>query len=138
MKKVVVVFPRARYCSNASGAIQITVAEERLLSVLGSADNARRELTTYAVSSTTARVLVTLNEGTKAESRPGSNSFSGVLLQAFPSGSPTPAPTLGAVVVQVTGPFGGLVDATLQVWDIAGSPTAVWVDAEVRVTLLFN
>jgi hypothetical protein len=30
------------------------------------------------------------------------------------------------------------VDASLRVWDSAGSPTAVWVEAEVRVTLLFN
>ena len=64
MKKIVVVFPRARYCSNAGGLAQISVAEEKVLSLLGSADDLRCELTTYAVSGTTARIQVTLSEGT--------------------------------------------------------------------------
>jgi hypothetical protein len=138
MKKIVVVFPRARYCSDATGAVQVSVTEEKVLSLLGSADNLRCELTTYGSSSTTARIQVTLSEGTKAEMRPGVNIFAGVSLADFPSGSPPSAPQLGAVITQVNGPFGGLVDASLRVWDTAVSPTAVWVEAELRVTLLFN
>jgi hypothetical protein len=138
MKKIVVVFPRARYCSDASGGVQVTVTDEKVLSLLGSADSLRCELTTYAVSSTTARIQVSLNEGTKAEMRPGINIFAGVSLVDFPSGSPPSAPQLGAVITQVSGPFGGLVGASLRVLDTAGSPTAVWVEAEVRATLLFN
>ena len=138
MKKIVVVFPRARYCSDATGAVQVTVTDEKVLSLLGSADDLRCELTTYAVSSTTARIQVTLGEGTKAEMRPGINIFAGVHLVDFPSGGPPSAPQLGAVITQVNGPFGGLVDAGLRVWDTAVSPTAVWVEAEVRATLLFN
>ncbi len=138
MKKIVVVFPRARYCSDASGGVQVTVTDEKVLSLLGSADDLRCELTTYAVSSSTVRIQVSLNEGTKGEMRPGINIFAGVSLVDFPSGSPPSAPQLGAVITQVNGPFGGLVDASLRVWDSAGSPTAVWVEAEVRATLLFN
>ncbi len=138
MKKIVIAFPRDRYFSSASGALQITLMDQKLMTVIGGANNIRWELTTYFASSTTARILVNLSEGTKAEARPSMNPNAGVALTAFPSGSPTPAPQLGAVPVQVNGPFGGVVDAVLQVWDIAVSPVMVWVEAEVRATLFYN
>ena len=109
-----------------------------MMVALGGADNIRWELTTYIVSSSTARVLVNVSEGTKADARPSMNPNTGVALTAFPVGSPTPAPLLGAVPVQMNGPFGGVVEALLQVWDSAVSPTMVWVEVELRATLSYN
>ena len=138
MKKVVVVFPRDRYFSSASGALQITLMDQKWMTVLGGADSIRFELTTYFTSSATARILFNLSEGTKVEARPSMNPTAGVALTSFPSGSPTPAPTVGAVPVQVNGPFGGVLDVVLQVWDSAGTPELVSVEAELRATLFYN
>ena len=41
MKKVVVVFPRDRYFSSASGALQITLMDQKWMTVLGGADSIR-------------------------------------------------------------------------------------------------
>lgn len=139
MKKVVTVFPRDRYCSDSTGNAQPIQMKDKLLEIIGSADDTRWELTTYATSGAIARILVTVTEGTKADVRPSTNIFAGVPLTFFPSGSPTPAPTIGVVETQVNGPFAGILDVVIKVFDVTVPPaTAVWVDAELRVTQFFK
>ncbi len=138
MKKIVTVFERNKYYSDGTGNPQNYFVKESLIAVLGGADDIRVEVTTYGVSSTNARWLVTLTEGTKSEERPGANLYSGKGLTFFPSAAPTPAPTLGAdTPVQVSGPFSGLVDAALRIFASSGSAQE-WVDMEIRVTLFYN
>ena len=134
MKKIVLVFPRQRYVSDSNGAPQLFPMNESLMSALGSATDLRWEVTIYAKSGTDARMQIAVSEGTKSEVRSSSNVFGGVALASVPASS---TPTHGAQVTHVSGPFGGLVDAVLKVWDNANTSTQ-WVDAEVRVTLIFN
>ena len=133
MKKVVVAFPRARYCSDGSGASQNYALDEKLIPILGGADEMRWEVATYATSGANARLQVTVSAGTKSTSRPSINMYSGVVLTSFPPG----APVLGVDETQISGPFAGLVDAALRAWDNAGT-ALTWVEAEVNVTLYYN
>lgn len=137
MKKIVIAFSRQRYSSASNGGPTLFLMDERLMALIGGANDMRWELTTYATSGGDARALVTLSEGTKSDSRPSANIFSGTGLTYFPSASPTPAPMIGVAVIQVNGPFSGLVDGVLKIWDI-NNTSLQWVDMEVRLTLIFH
>ena len=93
----------------------------------------RWEATVYAKSSSNAQLILTFYEGTKLESRPSLNSYSGQQL------STTTITTLGLTYNNITGNFSGLVDAIIGVKSSGTPPTAPeWVDAEVRLTATYS
>lgn len=137
MKKVVTVLPRDKYFSDVSGAGGVTLVQEKLMAMIGSADDIRVEVITYAISGATTRMAISLVEGTNIQMRPSMNMYTGALFATIPSTIPTPAPLIGVVETQVNGPFSGVMDIVLKVWDSA-SASQVWVEASVRLTLFYK
>ena len=133
MKKVVTVFERKRYVSEPDGKEARLEMPAGLMTIIGGADLLRWEATVYAKSSSNAQLILTFYEGTKLESRPSLNSYSGQQL------STTTITTLGLTYNNITGNFSGLVDAIIGVKSSGTPPTAPeWVDAEVRLTATYS
>jgi hypothetical protein len=136
MKRIALVFQRARYTSDADGNLQLVYVNPSLMATLGSAKNLRLEVTVYNRSSANARLELTVYEGTKSDPRPSANKFSGA-----PIGSPTPLVVSNLYIThyQINSPFDGLVDVTLGVKSSSPSPgVQEFMDAEVRATLEFE
>lgn len=134
MKKVITAFPRQRYTSDASGNPVLYPIATALMEVLGGSDDMRWEFIVYAASSSNARMQLTLVEGTRIEPRPSSSPMAGT---GFGSGFPSLGSLAPGVIapVNITGPYGGVMDAVLKVW-LNGAPGGPeWVDMEVRVTV---
>ena len=131
MKKVVTVFTRNRYVSNADGASQRYQIPTGLMSTLGGSVAIRLELTLYARSAN-AQILLTTYEGTKQDARPCLNNFSGKIVTG-----PTTYTGIGITYADITSSYSGLIDLLMEVKAGEGSAQE-WVDAEIRATLTYN
>ncbi len=131
MKTMVVIFEAQTYTSKADGSAKVVVCSDRLRAVLGQAKVIRLEWVGFRMSPN-SEVKLKVWESSYAGMRPSELEQAGAPF--FTSQALTvlrPAPE------NVTGPFGGYIDVTMEVRNSVGA-TLVDVEGVVCATLVME